>query len=710
MSWADRTRWSRRNGRNGAAGSGDPTAATTPVPSRPVPELDLAHLAAEVAQAGPAGSDRPTGRNGTSSNGASARGADGHGADGHGTSANGTSINGSGGGVADANRSGAAWSDPGTPECTGDHPTLPFGPGLQLSATALHEADVVAVVSAGGRFVFVSASAERLMGYDVRDAVGRDAFALFDPASVPRVRALFDDLVARRRLSVALEVATERADGRPLELELVASNHLDDPVGGVVVTVRDVTSRNRLGVRAGDVDRRHNALIESLADGLVMIDADGGIVRVNEAYEVMFRAPRIRILGRDFEALLEDAVRRGVELFDGNGAVIDPGDHPVLVSLRRGRRVDGAVVGYRIGNAAARWVRVGAQPILGPDGRIAGAVGTFSDMTEARRAAYALRQEEEFLRVLLDTLDEGIVACDAQGRMTIFNPAARRLHGMDDSVEPIGRYPSSRMLRHPDGTPIEPEQNPLLLAMSGERLHNVEVILVQTGGEQRKVSVNGQALVDEDGWKLGAVVAMHDVTEQKLNEERLADLAHHDPLTGLANRNLLATRMGEAVAGLSAVVGAPRQARAGATSPDGSRVSPEHPGIAVYLLDLDNFKEVNDEFGHDVGDDLLVAVARRLAAIVRPSDTVARLGGDEFVVVCKIESGEEEMLRISERISVALARPYRIDGRTLVAEASVGGVFVDDPDTDPSKLLSLADDAMYGVKWSRRRRRRSMTD
>ena len=130
--------------------------------------------------------------------------------------------------------------------------------------------------------------------------------------------------------------------------------------------------------------------------------------------------------------------------------------------------------------------------------------------------------------------------------------------------------------------------------------------------------------------------------------------------------------------------------------------------MAVYLLDLDEFKEINDVLGHDVGDDMLVAVARRLSAIVRPTDTVARLGGDEFVVVCDIESGEEEMLRIAERISDALARPYRIDGRTLTVLASVGGVFADNADTDPSRLLSRADDAMYGVKWSRRRERRSM--
>jgi diguanylate cyclase (GGDEF)-like protein/PAS domain S-box-containing protein len=671
------------------------------VPSRPVPELDLGRLAADVGRADLPLSDPAPWGNG--SNGLGGTYANGSGGTGDGTSANG-----SGGHAVDGDGTGAG---PHSPDATAPgHPTLPLVPGVRLSTTALHEADVMAVVSAEGRFVFVSASAERLVGYGVRDAVGRDALSLFDPASEPRVRALFDDLVSRRRLAVALEVATERSDGRPLELELVASNHLDDPVGGVVVTVRDVTARNRLGVRAGDIDRRHNALIESLADGLVMIDAGGGIVRVNEAFEVMFRAPRIRILGRDLGAVLEDAVRRGLDLFDGTGATIEPGDHPVLVCLRRGRRVDGALVGYRIDDGTARWVRVNAQPVLGPDGRTAGVVGTFSDMTESRRAAAALRQEEEFLRVLLDTLDEGIVACDSEGRMTIFNPAARRLHGLDDSVEPIGRLPSSRMLRHPDGTPVRSEENPLLLAMSGERLHNVEIVLAPAEGEQRKVSVNGQALVDEDGWKLGAVVAMHDVTEQKRNEERLADLAHHDPLTGLANRTLLATRMGEAVASLAALVGLPGRARTGSPSADGARTTPEHPGIAVYLLDLDNFKEVNDEFGHDVGDDLLVAVARRLSAIVRPSDTVARLGGDEFVVVCKIESGEEEMLRISERISVALARPYRIEGRTLVAEASVGGVFVDDPDTDPSRLLSLADDAMYGVKWSRRRRRRSMTD
>lgn len=354
------------------------------------------------------------------------------------------------------------------------------------------------------------------------------------------------------------------------------------------------------------------------------------------------------------------------------------------------------------------WVRANAQAIVDRDGAVAGAVASFTDITATRRAAAELRRGERFLQVLLDTLDEGIVACDAEGRITVFNPSARRLHGLPDESDPIGEIPADEGLRHTDGSPIAPRENPLIRAMSGEQVREAEIVLESDTGERRKVRVNSQALVDDEGRMLGAVAAMHDVTEQKRNEERLAEMALHDPLTGVANRTLLAERLQDAIDRMVGRVPDPIGLAGGESV--GPRGTGDQPGVAVFLLDLDEFKEINDQLGHDVGDDLLIAVARRLAAIVRPSDTVARLGGDEFVVVCDIESGEEEMLRITERISTALARPYRVAGRTLSVLASVGGVFVDNPDTDPSKLLSRADDAMYGVKWTRRRQRRSAPD
>ena len=563
-----------------------------------------------------------------------------------------------------------------------------------------HEFDVIAVISAEGRFIFVSSSAERLLGYDISNVVGVDAFALFDSLSVEPVRALFRDLVARRRLSVSLEMQTVRSDGTSIDLDVVAANHLDDPIGGIVVNIRDITERKRLEERIRDVDHRQSTLMESLADGVMMVDAVGVVVRVNEAFEVMFEAPRVRLLGRHLEDLLAGGSPGDLEVVDADGRPLGTHDHPIMTSLRTGRRSVGVVLGVRRQGRTPLWIRTNAQAMVDTGGTVTGAVATFSDITAARQAAAELRREEQFLQVLLDTLEEGIVACDAEGRITVFNPAARRLHGLEEASDPIGRIPTDQGLRRSDGSPMAQRENPLIRAMSGEQLREVEIILESAEGDRRKVSVNGQALVDDEGWMLGAVVAMHDVTEQKLNEERLAEMALHDPLTGLANRTLLAERLQQAIDGLAELT------RAGAPAGgDG-----DQPGLAVYLLDLDEFKEINDVLGHDVGDDMLIAVARRLLAIVRPSDTVARLGGDEFVVVCEIESGEEEMLRIAERISSALARPYRIDGRTLSALASVGGVFVDNPDTDPSKLLSRADDAMYGVKWSRRRQRRSMTD
>jgi diguanylate cyclase (GGDEF)-like protein/PAS domain S-box-containing protein len=564
--------------------------------------------------------------------------------------------------------------------------------------------DVVAVIDSDGRFTFVSSSAERLFGYDVSNAIGQDVFGLFDTGSVGPLRRLFDDLVARRRLSVSLEMQTVRADGTVVDIDVVALNHLAPPIGGIVVNVRDITDRKRLEQRIGEDDRRQTTLIDSLADGVMMVDAVGTVVRVNESFEVMFEAPRIRVVGRRLETILAEGAADGEVLVDGDGVEVAIVDHPVLAGLRQGRRQVGVVLGILREGRRHKWVRINIQPMVGGDGRIAGAVASFSDITATRRAAIELRRSEQFLQVLLDTLEEGIVASDAEGRITVFNPAARRLHGLSEESDPIGTIPAEEGLLGADGSPVDRREDPLLRAMSGEQLRDVEIVLASETGDHRKVSVNGQALVDDDGWMLGAVVAMHDVTEQKRNEERLAELALHDPLTGLANRTLLAERLQQSIDGLARSVEAATAAGPGARGGDG------HQGVAVFLLDLDEFKEINDELGHDVGDDVLIAVARRLSALVRPSDTVARLGGDEFVVVCGIESGEEEMLLINERISSALARPYRIDGRTLSVLASVGGVFVDNPDTDPSKLLSRADDAMYGVKWSRRRERRSTAD
>ncbi|MBV8463282.1 MAG: diguanylate cyclase [Acidimicrobiales bacterium] len=606
-------------------------------------------------------------------------------------------------------------------------------PALHVGAE--HPVDVLAVLDRRGRITFLSPSAERVLGLDVARTVGSQALRLFDDESAPLARALFADLVMGRRLTVLLEVRSERPDGVVVDLELVAAGQLQ-PHGGVVISMRDRVSpppsdehrptdargeeaselelsvppsrrvgrrrRERSPTRPADTrgaDHWQATVLESLAEGVMILDRRGTVRQVNEAFEVMFEAPRVRVVGHRLRELMATGRELGVEI-GGEDGLGGPITNPLTRAMQTGRRHVDTLFRVQRPGRPLLWVRASAQPLFDDEGRVAGVVASFSDVTAVRQASRQLRREERFSQVLLDTLDEGIIACDADGRLTVFNPAARRLHGLDEWVDPTGSRVLEGWFRSPDGHALGAGEHPLLRALAGEQLRDVELLLDGDDGTTCKVLVNGEALVDDAGRRLGAVIAVHDVTEQKRNEERLAELALHDPLTSLANRTLLAERLQDAIDGL-----ARRTLEAGPGGlPDGE------PGVAVYLLDLDDFKEINDVLGHDVGDEVLVAVGRRLSAIVRPSDTVARLGGDEFVVLCAVEGGEEEMERIGDRIAEALARPYRIEGRTLTVMASVGGVFAGNPDTDPSKLLSRADDAMYGVKWSRRRQRRSMTD
>lgn len=159
-------------------------------------------------------------------------------------------------------------------------------------------------------------------------------------------------------------------------------------------------------------------------------------------------------------------------------------------------------------------------------------------------------------------------------------------------------------------------------------------------------------------------------------QARLGFLALHDPLTGLANRALFIEQ-------LTRALGTPGR---------------RHTQVAVLYLDIDHFKAVNDLGGHSVGDQLLISVASRLLAIVRPGDTAARLGGDEFVVLCEgLRGGNIGAAALAARIGDALAAPLDVEGRTVTATASIG-VAVASPGDDPGIVLSHADGAMYLAK------------
>ncbi len=190
------------------------------------------------------------------------------------------------------------------------------------------------------------------------------------------------------------------------------------------------------------------------------------------------------------------------------------------------------------------------------------------------------------------------------------------------------------------------------------------------------VSTTKFPLKDDAGRIVGSFGISRDVTAQILAEQALTFQSLHDTVTGLANRLALRDRLAQALALLE-----------------------RQPGqVALLFIDLDNFKTINDSFGHETGDKVLVEVARRLTSVARRADTVARLGGDEFVMLCTALHDDDDPRLLGDRVVRAVARPFLVDGVDLTVTTSVGVVLTGDPLADPGQLLQDADIAMYRAK------------
>lgn len=291
--------------------------------------------------------------------------------------------------------------------------------------------------------------------------------------------------------------------------------------------------------------------------------------------------------------------------------------------------------------------------------------GVIYDVTERKEADEAIRKNEERLRGLADAAFEGILITD-RGEILEANLALTDMFGYA-SAELVGRSALEF---------VAPEHRDMVsqkIASGSEQPY--EIVGIRKDGTPLDLEVRGRAY-SYRGRRV-RVTAVRDVAERKIFERRLRHQALHDPLTGLPNRKLLEDRL--------------RQALERTRRRRGRKV-------AVLFMDLDGFKVINDSLGHEAGDLLLTVVAQRLGRCLRPEDTLARFGGDEFVVLLGDVDDPQEAVRVAERITDELRRPFAVEGRQLFAAASIGVALGDAQSKDPEDLLRDADTAMYKAK------------
>lgn len=294
----------------------------------------------------------------------------------------------------------------------------------------------------------------------------------------------------------------------------------------------------------------------------------------------------------------------------------------------------------------------------------------------------ALFEERERAQVTLNSIGDAVVSTDFRGHITYLNRVAERITGMTQAdAEGLAIDSVFRLVHASTRSAIA---CPTTRAIIEDQTVPIEAVclLIRRDNSEVALEVSAAPIHDREAGVVGAVMTAHDVSIARELSGKLARMALHDALTDLPNRAFLADHLTHAMA----------KARRDGTS------------IALLYVDLDHFKDVNDTYGHGIGDQLLRAVALRLLSCVRASDVVSRQGGDEFVMVLCDLSRQEDFGAVASKVIDALGARYVIDGHELHVSASIGIASFPEHATDGDALLRLADHSLYRAKYGGRNR------
>jgi len=533
--------------------------------------------------------------------------------------------------------------------------------------------DLIVVLDHASNVVWTSPQVTRVLGYPADEVDGQPALDFVHP----------DD-----RADAASNLTASMGGQMPEDPTVLRMRHHDgswiwaDVVGGdlgvdpelaparFVLNIREVTHREeieraRLEERATAEatlrrsEERFRALVLHATDSILVVRVDGTIEQVNPDRGLFGPRPPENVLGHNaFEWVHPDDVvmlQRDLAALVGH-----PGDTETRICRVKDRDGDW------------RWIQATATNMLEVDA-VQGLVVNHHDITDRVRAEQAAAR----LIDVIEATGDFIGICNPAGDMLHLNRAARSFVGVDpegplESIPPLLSWlpddEQERIFEH------------ILPALDGDGTWAGELRLLRPDGAEVPMLARMLTHRDMHGDVDFYSWILRDYSDRKAFEEHLTHRANHDPLTGLPNRALLLDRLTGALA---------RAERTG-------------DQVAVLFIDLDDFKEVNDQQGHRLGDRVLHELAGRLAMTVRVEDSVARYGGDEFVVILERLNGVSEALDLAARVQDTLSEPLSTDDPAgVTVGASIGialSTQLGDQPVTPEALLHLADSAMYQAK------------
>ena len=517
--------------------------------------------------------------------------------------------------------------------------------------------DYIVQLDAAGRVIYMNPAARRRTGIAPEAPIERLSVADFNP---PQTLERFRSQVVPTAVATGVWVGESmvwdaKREEFPVSHMVIAHRDKHGKVEYFSGLMRDISAAKAAEQALRESEQRLRMVTDHLPALISYLDRDLRFRFVNKAYQDWFGVEPQQLLGRSLHE------------FYGNEAWAQM--EPYIRAALGGRQV---TYERRVaGPGGRRDIQATLVPERNEEGEVMGLYTLDSDITAHHEAEEALQESEARLRTVADALPMRVAYIDADERYRFNNLAYEREFGL--SRDQIQGHTVQEMLGGPAYESVKPH---IRAALAGEA-----VTFQSEVSQSDSYNCYEAQYIPQPAANADAIVGFHavitDITRQKLEEKRLVGLAQIDPLTGLANRAGFELRLGEAM---------DRSRSAGAL-------------MALMYLDIDGFKQINDQFGHQTGDELLKAFSGRLSQGLRSSDVRARLGGDEFTVIMEGLPHADIAVAAATKLVLAMQTPFTVEPqRTISVTASIGLAFYQGGAASAAALVKQADEMLYRAK------------
>ena len=557
----------------------------------------------------------------------------------------------------------------------------------------------VTITDIEGKIIYLNSAEARMHGYKPEELAGKNVRVF----AAPEIWEVNPPDLIREMSSWKRESENLRKDGTSFPVRLVSDvirNSAGDPVG-IVTVCEDITESKQAESRLKDSELKFRSVAENATEAIVLIDGDRNMIFWNRSAQHIFEYSPHEVLGQPVTILIprrhhetyHDAIQRvekrevspSGKILELQGIKKSGQEFPMDVSLGTWSTEKGIFYSAIFRDITDR--KIVEQELRLHEEQLEELVRKrTTELAESNRMLQIeivergsveeeLRKSEERYELAVKGGQEGLWDWNLVTNEIFLSTPWISMLGFTESE--LTNNPDEWFKRvHPED--VQKVNAALKEHLAGKTEHfECEFRIIQKNGDPRWVLSRGAAIRDGKGNAIRVAGIQRDIQARKLLEADWKHRAYCDPLTALPNRVLFTERLEHAL----------------------RRVERQKDlMVAVLYVDLDYFKNVNDTYGHRVGDQLLVAVSRKLKGCLRPSDTIARIGGDEFTILLEDLKSQEEAIRVADRICVEIREPFFLEGFYLQTSASVGIAVSDGSSELPESLLNDADLAMYLAK------------